>query len=591
MKTRQALIVSCIFSMFFVLGNNKICAQQEFIDPLDSLYQLFLQKKCFNGELLVVVNNQPVFERTAGVRDNITKETMRRNSIFNLGSISKPFTALAIFQLHQQGKLNIEDHVVKYIPGFPYQDIKIKHLLSHTSGIKQGLNQIEQVDLSIPVNNDSLTIIFERYKPALFAEPGSEWIYSNVGYELLAVIVERVSGMKFSAYMQKHVFQPAGMKRTFIPVDQNIIHWLPKGLKEKDLLVPHELKSCVSCEAEPVDSIRFVQQRKDFLVGSENVYSCVGDLSKFDLALRQNKLLSKALQELAYTPFVLTSGDTAKDMGAPIPSYYGMGWFVSINCKDGRIIWHKGRSYGSRSVFLRNPEKKQVVAITDNFDFPAVDLKGISLLRTINKESYRNPVLMSLVQKLGCEIYSNGIESALAEFERRKEKERADYYISEEEMILLNDYLVKDKKINEAKQVLNHAVQVFPKSAAIYAEYAKILLSEHSEMQAVEYFKKAVFLNGESEQEKESLLNGIGYYYLSLNDYYAAEFVLELNTMLFATSGNVYDSYAYVLDKNNKTDQAIAMEEKAVLLATEKNDELLETFKDNLKNLKAKKNE
>ncbi|WP_343633873.1 serine hydrolase [Fluviicola sp.] len=552
---------------------------------------MFSEKKCFNGDLLVAVNGQPVFERSEGFRDNTTKEIVQHNSIFNLGSVSKPFTALAILQLHQQGKLNIEDQVLKYIPEFPYPDIKIKHLLSHTSGLKQSLNQIEEVDLSIPVNNDSLVAIFERYKPTLFAEPGAEWIYSNVGYELLAVIVERVSLMRFAVYMDKYVFKPAGMKRTFIPSSQKITHWLPKGVQEQDLLVPHELKNSASCEASPVDSVNFVQQRKDFLVGSENVYSCVGDLSRFDCALRQNKLLSKELQELAYTPFILTSGDTAKDLGAPIPSYYGMGWFISISRNNGRVIWHKGRSYGSRSVFLRNPERKQVVAMTDNFDFPAVDLKGISLLRTINKEPYRNPVLMSLVQKLGCEIYSQGIECALVEFDHRKEKERADYYISEEEMILLSEYLVREKKMNEAKQVLNHSLQVFPRSPAIFSEYAKILLSEQSQEQATEYFKKAVSLNGESEEEKESLLNGVGYYYLGMNDYNAAEFVLKLNTELFSESGNVFDSYAYVLDQNNKINEAIEMEEKAVMLAAEKNDALLETFRENLKNLRAKKHD
>lgn len=579
-KISRVLVIVLLF-----LNSDKLLSQTTVTQSMDSLFNLIVKKNCFNGDLLVTVDDKTFYQRNAGFRDNVLKDPIQHNQVFNLGSISKPFTAVAVLQLYERGLLNINDNVLKYLPGFTYDNICIKHLLSHTSGLKQNFGQVEGLDAETPINNDSIIEIFSKYKPELFAKPGTEWIYSNIGYELLALIVERVSKMKFAEYMEKYIFEPANMQRTFIPSDQRITKWLPKGLSERDLLVPHEFKSIADCEVSPVDAVNFVQQRKAFLVGSENVYSCLDDLSKFDRALRKNIILPEKLQQLAYTPFVLENGDTAKDLNAPIPSYFGLGWFISIKPDSAKIIWHKGRSFGSRSVFLRIPQKKQVVAITDNFDYAAVDLKGIAFLRTLNGDPYRNPVLMSLVQKLGCETYSVGTKTALTNFEHRKNTERQNYYISEEEIIQLSQLLIDRHKTNDAKDILSYSKQMFQKSPYIISEYAKVLQMEGLTDSAEVYYKKAVELSGEGE----NFLNGVGYYFFNTNNYSFAELVLKLNTELYPNSGNVFDSYALVLDKNGKLEEAINMEEKAIKIASDNKDKLLETFKDNLKALKQKK--
>ncbi len=577
-------ITSILLLVLLLLSSDKLLSQDRIIQSMDSLFNLFTAKNCFNGDVLVAVNSKTFYQKSFGYRDHELKDLMQHNLIFNLGSVSKPFTSVAILQLHQRGLLDINDHVLKYLPEFPYDNISIKHLLSHTSGLKQNFGQIETLEADAIISNDSIIPILSVHKPPLFSKPGTEWIYSNIGYELLALVVERVSKMKFSDYMEKYIFEPAEMQRTFIPSSQKITTFLPEGVREKDLLVPHEYKTIADCEVSPVDTLNFVQQRNAFLVGSENVYSCVEDLSKFDLALRKNTILSKELQQLAYTPFILEQGDTAKDLYAPIPSYFGLGWFIAIDTTRPRIIWHKGRSRGSRSVFLRVPEKKQVVTITDNFDYAAVDLKGISLLRTLNGESYRNPVLISLVQKLGCETTSGDVKTALDNFEYRKNTERQHYYISEEEMIGLSQLLISTHKINEAKAILSYSKSLFQNSSPVYSEYARIMLLENLNDSAAVYYREAEALSGEGEH----FLNGVGYYFFSSDNYTFAEFVLKLNTELYPNSGNVFDSYALVLDKNGKLPEAIRAQEKAVKIAAESNDTLLETFKSNLQILQQK---
>lgn len=571
--------------VLLILNSNRLFSQTSTIQSIDSIVHLFLKNKCFNGDILVTVDCKTFYQKNAGYRDNVAKDTIQRNQIFNIGSISKPFTSIAILQLQQRDLLDINANVLKYLPEFPYDNICVKHLLSHTSGLRQNFGQIEELDVDAFINNDSVIPILSKYKPQLFATPGAEWIYSNIGYEVLSLIVERVSKMEFSDYMRKHVFEPAKMHRTFIPTHPKITQLLPRGIYEKDLFVPHEFKTIADCDVSLVDSVNFVQQRNSFLVGSENVYSCLEDLSKFDLVLRKNKILSKELQQLAYTPFVLENGNKATDLNAPIPSYFGLGWFISIDTIQPQIIWHKGRSHGSRSIFLRVPEKKQIVAMTDNFDNSAVDLKGISLLRILNGQPYRNPVLMSLVQKLGCETTSSDVKTALVNFEHRKNTERKNYYISEEEIIQLSELLISRQKISDAKSILFYSKSLFQKSSNIYSEYAKIMLLEHQYDSAKVNFSKAVELSG----ERDIFLNSLGYNFFNFNNYTSAEFVLKLNTELYPSTGNVFDSYALILDKNGKLNEAIIAQEKAVKIATETSDKLLETFKDNLNILIQKK--
>jgi CubicO group peptidase (beta-lactamase class C family) len=586
MKSLQFLFFPVAIFIF-----NSTAAQTREQKSIDSLTNLFIKNSCFNGDMLVTVDNKPIYERAVGYRDSQTKEKLVHNSIFNIGSISKPFTSVAILQLQEKKLLTIEDNVKKHIPEFPYDSICIKHLLSHTSGLKGNMEDIDGVDLSKSITNDSIVSILIRYKPGLIFLPGSDWGYSNLGYDLLAVIIERVAKIKFADYMRQNIFIPAGMNRSFIPGSKNVTDWLPASLSKTELLVPHMFESIASCEVTAAGSIPDYSLRNDYFTGSSNMYSTVTDLMKFDAALRNNRILSNRSQELAYTPFVLTGGDTAKDMRAPIPSYYGLGWFISIDKSRDRIIWHKGRSLGSRSVYLRNPAKKQTVAVTDNYDYAACDLKGIAFLKIINHQPYRNPILMSLVQKFGCGIYTKGFENALVDFKKQKDSARQNYYISEEEMIELADKLAEDKRLNDALLVLNFCKELYPTSSAIFASYANISLQKNDSIQAIENYKLAVALYSRDEGEKESFLNTTGYVFLITNRTDHAELVLKLNTILFPNSCNAYDSYASALEINNKLDLAIINQEKAVAIATEHNDKLLGTFKENLEKLKAKKSD
>ena len=120
-----------IIVLFFILSSTTLIAQSKEIKSIDSLLNLCIKNNCFNGDILITENNSIFYKSTIGYRDNSKNDLLKPNSLFNIASISKPFTATAILQLQEKKLLNINDKVVKYIPNFPYSDICINHLLSH----------------------------------------------------------------------------------------------------------------------------------------------------------------------------------------------------------------------------------------------------------------------------------------------------------------------------------------------------------------------------------------------------------------------------------------------------------------------------
>jgi CubicO group peptidase (beta-lactamase class C family) len=574
-----------IFSLLLTLIFNTVQSQPQEIKSIDSLINLCIENNFINGDILIEVNNKPLYKKTIGFRDNATKEILEPNAIFNIGSVSKPFTAIAIMQLQEKNLLNVDDKVIKYLPLFPYDNVCIKHLLSHTSGI---IANLDMNDKQRFINNDSLIGFLINTKPKLQFEPGSKWSYSNIGYDILAIIVEQVSNMRFDEYMNENIFLPSRMSRTFIPRTNDVKKWLSDKLTEKDLALPHSFENIASCFVSELSS-QTDYKEYFYFYGSSNVYSTVYDLAKFDEALSKNKILSKGMQEFMYKPYKLNSGDFVIDSLAPILSYYSLGWEISVDTTYGKIIWHKGRSGGTRTVFLRNPSKKQLVVFADNNDNPSTDLKAIACLKILNHESYRNPIYMSLVQKFGCDINSMGYDEAYTNFIKRKETQRQNFYISKDEMVDLAILLESNNNLKDALSVLKFGNELFPEYWWLLITYGDFLFKNNQPEQAISIYTNAVRTFPGSEEDKIMLLGSVGSQFIDANRLIEAETVLKLNTELFPTDCNSYDNYAFILDKNNKLDLAIVMQEKAVALASEQNHSLLNTLKDNLEKLKSKK--
>ncbi len=302
-----------------------------------------LNKYRFNGTVLVAKQGEVIFKKAQGYSNFKTKEPLTENTSFQLASVSKQFTAMAIMILHEKGKLQYNDYVTKYIPDFPYKNITIKHLLSHTSGLP---NYIYLVDNFLPknktiINNeDVLNLIKTRALPLNF-KPGNRFLYSNTGYVFLALLIERVSKTSYKDFLKANIFVPLGMNNTYVYDKKTINTETNRALS---YTVRRKYITPIS------DDI------KDDITGDKGVFSTIDDLYKWDKALYDNKLVSESTINQAYELTTLNNNKTGD---------YGYGWRIK-NDKGLKIIYHNGWWHGYKTSITRFIEDKNTIIVLNN---------------------------------------------------------------------------------------------------------------------------------------------------------------------------------------------------------------------------------
>lgn len=181
---------------------------------LDAYFSALAGDKNINGNILVTENGVNVYKRSFGFADFENKKPNTPDTRFQFDSISKTITAVAVLQLKEQGKLKLEDKLIQHLPNFPYPAITIRHLLTHTSGLPSHELFEETVTRNpdkVVTNEDIIPELLLRKRPLKF-EPGERWSYSNTNFNLLALLVEKLGGLKFADYLRKYVFRPARMQ-------------------------------------------------------------------------------------------------------------------------------------------------------------------------------------------------------------------------------------------------------------------------------------------------------------------------------------------------------------------------------------------
>jgi CubicO group peptidase (beta-lactamase class C family) len=261
-------------------------------------------------------------------------------TVFEVGSVTKQFTAAAILMLQERGKLSVEDDITKHLTDFPTQGKKvtIHNLLTHTSGIPSytGMEEwIPKMREDMPVDQ---LIGFFRGKPFEF-DPGTKWKYDNSGYVLLGVIIEKASGKSYERFVEDEIFQPLGMTHSYYGSWTDVIPHRAAGYdKENDRFV----------------NTPYLSMTQPYAAGS--LMSTVDDLALWDEALSTGKLLKKESLDQMYTSGTLTSGQLTR---------YGYGWtFHDLAGK--KVIEHGGDINGFSCDVLRIPDAKLLVVVLTN---------------------------------------------------------------------------------------------------------------------------------------------------------------------------------------------------------------------------------
>lgn len=204
--------------IFFLLALPLILhAQRNYPVLIDSFMMAEVSVNHFNGNILVAKKENIIYQKAFGYRNYDTKESLDNNSVFELASISKQFTAMGILLLMEKRKLALSDSLRKFFPQLPYNNIPIQNLLTHTSGLPSYEDEMEMADKwnpkKIASNNDVINFL-AREKPSIHFKPGEKWEYSNTAFVLLTSIIEKVSGQTFKEYMEANIFKPLNMQHS-----------------------------------------------------------------------------------------------------------------------------------------------------------------------------------------------------------------------------------------------------------------------------------------------------------------------------------------------------------------------------------------
>lgn len=337
-----------LFLIFFRV--NAFSQPEELGDKIEQYIRPYVETNNFNGTILVSQKGQILFSKAYGFANQEFMVPNNLNTIFHIASLSKTFTAAAILILEQRGLLKTEDILSKYIPDYPSGNkITIHHLLAHTSGIPHVTDLPEYENASLQPQTPESVIALFKNKPLEF-QPGEEYLYSSSNYNILAFIIERVSGMKYNDFLSKNIFQPLGMDRT---LDHN----------RMDSLIINMADGYTPEGSFALKKAHYVDWSSK--VGNGSLASTVSDLLKWNTALLDTSVLSGKSKDKMFTEYVDS----------------GYGWYL-YKYHNRNYIFMNGYSAGFSAHMGMYPEEEVCVVVLSNIEvfIPrriAIDLAGI----------------------------------------------------------------------------------------------------------------------------------------------------------------------------------------------------------------------
>ncbi len=429
----------------------------------------------FNGRILIARAGSPIVSRSYGMANYELKVPNTPKTVFQLGSVSKQFTAMAIMQLQERGKLKVNDSICKYLEDCPaaWQPITIRNLLTHTSGII-GFSTLPDWDDRISVSPYTRTGFVKEFRdlPLQFV-PGEKFQYSNSGYYLLGLIIERTAGKSYREFLSENIFVPLGMKSS--------------NYNEHPTLVPNratgyywELDSFISAPNENL-ALSFA---------SSGIYSTTEDLLLWDQALYTEKLVSRKSLDEIFTPF---------------REEHGYGWIINKKF-DRKMISHAGRHNGYKAYIARFPSERVTVLVQGNNDRANATRTGTNLAAIVFGAPYTVPVEQGSDMLLAA-IADKGIDAAVRQYRELKRTLPKKYNFNEPERALnvLGYGLIRQRKMKEAIGVFKLNVEMFPKSANPYDSLGEAYLLTGDKELAIENYKKSLELEPQNSNAVDML--------------------------------------------------------------------------------------
>ncbi|MBI1741339.1 MAG: beta-lactamase family protein [Candidatus Koribacter versatilis] len=335
------------------------------VSQINALFSQFASAREPGCAVLVIKEGKPIFRKGYGVTDLRSLHAIGPETNFRLASLTKQFTATAIMLLVHDGKLRYGDRLTDVFPDFPAHGkaITIRHLLNHTSGLIDYEDIMEKQyagvpEEKIPQIKDGGVLELLKQQTGTEFPPGTRWDYSNSGYAVLAMVVEKTSGMSFGDFLRERIFSPLEMNHT-------VAH--EKG--------KNEVVNRAYGHTRAANSWRETDQSSTSAVlGDGGIYTSLDDLEKWDRALSRHTLLTEKEMAPALTPAVAAHGAPLQKPDGSLAPLYGFGWFLDPY-RSHRRYAHYGETVGFRTAIQRFPDDRLTVIVLANraeVDAPAL---------------------------------------------------------------------------------------------------------------------------------------------------------------------------------------------------------------------------
>ncbi|NAS32532.1 serine hydrolase [Flavobacteriaceae bacterium R38] len=443
------LIICILFTSCSINSDQKQIQKNNPAQQLDSLITYSHNNGMFNGSIAILKNDTLVFNQSYGYVNKNSKNKINAETIFYIASISKQFTAMGIMMLQEKGLLDYDDSIDKYLPELTSinKNITIRNLLQHTSGISDRMYyQIKDPD------NQDVVDKLKTLEDSSIGNPNKQFSYSNTGYVLLALIIEKVSGTTIGDFFQKEIFNPLDMRRTTTSKE--------KFATDNNRAYPYNILGLASTYNSSV-------------IGPAGIYSSVNDLIKWNSGIRHNKLISSKTMELAFTNGTIEGKEISYKLGND-EFGYGFGWSPFVKNNDN-YVRHDGSTEGYRSLIQKNLSKNiDVILLTNHGGALAMDEITYGIDQILENQIYVKPNI-PLPNKIINKLHQEDIHTVV---KMLKETLNQDNKPDERVLGRLGYTMQNNGKIQEAIELYKINLELYPESTNCLYVLGEVYVSE-----------------------------------------------------------------------------------------------------------------
>jgi len=436
-------------------------------------YLVELEKVGFSGSVLVELDGKKIISKGYGFRNLELSEKNTVNTIFDIGSLTKQFTASAILKLEMQGKLSTSDTITKYFQNVPIDKstITIHDLLRHQSGLQSNVGG----DYESISETDFLDTLM---KSPLRFKMGSDFSYSNVGYSLLALIIEKVSQQSYEQFLYENLWKPVGMETTGYSRPNFDTDLIAVGYGKNNIVW-----------GKPTNKNWNKNEPYLHLKGNGGILSTTEDLFKWHKALMTNSILSKGVKQKLYHPKI-----RANENGT---AYYAYGWDVSKTDRNTFRVWHNGANNIFYSDFMRFIDEKTTLIMLSNKSNRDLDQLNFEVAKLIFDNNYK-PIIpvadsednQKLSQEIIEVVLSKGLQKANLAYKNRSSKTDVLEYI-----LNAKGYeLLSLRKYDEAISIFTMNTIAYPNSFNAFDSLGEAYMEKGDKVSAIKNYEKSLEL-------------------------------------------------------------------------------------------------